>query len=395
MSAADPRPSQGGALAGLRVLDLTRYIPGPYCTMLLGDLGAEVIKVEEPPIGDPTRVVPPAAGEDSAVHAALNRNKRSVVVDLRRAEGAAVVRKIAASADVFVEGFRPGAMTRRGLGPEALCSAHPRLVYCSVTGYGQSGPLSSRAGHDINYAARAGFLGTNVDASGRPVLPLTQVADMAGAFAAVIGILAALQARERTGCGQVVDTSMFDATAALMTVPLTRLAAGMAGAGELSGSHASYNVYRCRDGRYLAVGALEPKFWGGLCRALELPEKVRRQWERDPADRQATMESLAGVFLTRDRDAWISDLDAHDVCVEPVLDGLEALTESRRAGAILEQPTPDGFVATVRPPVRLSGTPVTVRRRAPALAEHSDEVLAEAGYAAAEIEALRVAGVVA
>ena len=190
--------SAPGALSGLRVVDLTRHIPGPYCTMLLGDLGADVIKIEEPPMGDPTRGVPPAAGGESAVLGALNRNKRSLAVDLRNEEDAALVRRLAARADVFVESSRPGVLARRGLGPVELREANPRLVYCSLSGYGQGGPLASRAGHDIDYLALGGFLGTNRSADG-PVLPATQVADMTGGLVATVAVLAALQARERTG----------------------------------------------------------------------------------------------------------------------------------------------------------------------------------------------------
>ena len=384
-----------GALGGLRVLDLTRYIPGPYCTMLLGDLGADVVKVEEPPVGDPTRVVPPAAGEDSALHAALNRNKRSLVVDLRQAPGVEVVKRLAEQADVFVEGFRPGVLAKRGLGAEALLEGNPRLVYCSVTGYGQQGPLAERAGHDINYLARAGFLGSNLDGDGRPVLPLAQVADMAGGLAGVMGILAALLARERTGRGQVVDASMFDATLALMTVPLTRLAAGMQDAGELNGSQACYHVYRCRDGLPLAVGALEPKFWEGLCRALGLPDRAKRQWEGSPSGRRDAVAALGQAFAARDRDHWVRELAEHDVCVEPVLDAAEAMAQPQADRVRLDQPHGAACLRTVAPPLRLSDTPVSVRRPAPVLGEHTDEVLSQAGYPSREIEALRGAGVVA
>ncbi len=222
------------ALEGVRVLDLSRYIPGPYCTMLLGDLGADVVKVEEPPFGDPTRALPPPVGEDSAAHAALNRNKRSLAVDLRTPAGVEVVRRLASRADVFLEAFRPGALARRGLGPEPLLAENPRLVHCSLTGYGQQGAHAGRAGHDIDYLALGGFLGSNRGPEGRPVLPLAQVADMAGALVATIGILAALHARERTGKGQVVDVSMLAGAAALMTLPATRRRAGSDPADELT-----------------------------------------------------------------------------------------------------------------------------------------------------------------
>ncbi|MCM2257241.1 MAG: CoA transferase [Vicinamibacteria bacterium] len=379
-----------GALAGLRVLDLTRYIPGPYATMLLADLGADVVKIEEPPFGDATRAVPPPlpSGADTAVHAALNRGKRSVQLDLRQAEGVAAVKRLAARADVFVEAFRPGALERRGLGAAALRAANPRLVYCSVSGYGQAGPLASVAGHDVNYLARSGFLGTNLDAAGDPVLPTTQVADMAGGLLAALAILAALQARERSGEGQVVDVSMFDAALALMTVPAARVLAGGSSTSELSGRHACYGTYRCRDGRHVAVGALEPKFWEGLCAALELPHLRSRQWDQGPR-REEVRAALAAAFAGRDRDDWVTFLRERDVCVEPVLDLPQALAQ--------EQAATRGVIAAgaLSSPLRLAATPVVVPRKAPALGQHTDEVLAEAGFAAAEIAALRERGIAA
>jgi crotonobetainyl-CoA:carnitine CoA-transferase CaiB-like acyl-CoA transferase len=338
--------------------------------MLLGDLGADVVKVEEPLVGDPTRVVPPAIGDDSAVHAALNRNKRSVAVDLRNEEGVAILRRLAIASDVIVEGYRPGVLARRGLGAESLLEANPRLVYCSLSGFGQQGPLAQRAGHDINYLARSGFLGTNRGADGRPVLPLTQLADMAGALIASVAILAALQARERTGRGQRVDASMWGGMQALLTVPSARRRAGGGLVNELSGAYACYNVYRCRDGRYLAVGALEPKFWRVLCEALGQSDLARDQWH---ADRQEELIGrLAEIFGAKDRDEWVEALGPHDACVEPVLDLDEALSQ------------PHG---TTPPPA--------IRREAPRLGQHTDEVLAAAGYTGADIARLRGAGAVA
>ena len=383
------------ALAGLRVLDLTRYIPGPYCTMLLGDLGADVIKVEEPPVGDATRVVPPAVGEDSAVHAALNRNKRSVVVDIRQEAGSAVVRRLAAKADVLVEAFRPGALTRRGLGAEDLRRENPRLVYCSLTGYGQDGPMAGRAGHDVDYIALGGLLGATRDAEVRPVLPPTQLADMTGGLLATIGILAALQARERTGRGQVVDVSMLEGILALMTIPATRVLAGGSLTSELTGTHACYNVFRCRDGGYVAVGALEPKFWEALVGALGMPERAGGQWER-AEKRGETLEAFARVFATKDRDVWIRELQAADACVEPVLDLAESLAqpqvEARRA--VVEGVTGTARFKTVASPIRLSETRVKTHRPVPGLGQHTDEVLRESGYGAQEIGSLREGGVI-
>jgi crotonobetainyl-CoA:carnitine CoA-transferase CaiB-like acyl-CoA transferase len=384
-----------GALDGVRVLDLTRYIPGPYCTMLLGDLGADVIKVEEPPVGDATRALPPAVGDDSAAHAALNRNKRSVLLDLRRPEGMAAVRRLAVKADVVVEAFRPGVLARRGLGYETLALENPRLVYCSVTGYGQEGPLAGRAGHDINYSARAGFLGSTRDKEGVPVLPLAQVGDMAGGFLATIGVLAALLARERTGRGQLVDVSMLQGLLAFMTLPATRLLAGAPRADELAGTQACYGVYRCRDGRYLSVGALEPKFWEALCEGLGRPELAPRQWDRG-ARGEEMQAKIAEVFAGRDRETWISLLAAREVCVEPVLDVKEALAQPEVMRFLMDQPTGAGAtLRTVAPPVRLADTPASVRRGAPVLGEHTDEVLREAGFSAEEIDHLRRTGAAA
>ena len=382
-----------GALAGVRVVDLTRYIPGPYATMTLADLGADVVKIE-PREGDPIRAFPPAVGDESAAHAGLNRGKRSVAVDLRTEEGASVVRKLAGQADVFVEGFRPGVLARRGLGPSQLLEAHPRLVYCSVTGYGQDGPHAARAGHDIGYGALGGFLGANRDADGRPIVPGAQVIDMTAGFLTVIGILAALQARERTGRGQHVDVSLLRASLALTTVPMTRALAGPEPGDELTGVYPSYTVYRCRDGKWLAVGALEPKFWEGLCAALGRPELAGRQWEQGEA-RVHARAAVAALFASRDRDEWVRVLADHDVCVEPVLAYDEMSTHATVAAELIDQPVGKARLRTVAPPVKLSGAPSGPPRPAPALGEHTDAVLAEAGFTRADIDRMRGAGVLA
>jgi alpha-methylacyl-CoA racemase len=371
-----------GALHGLKVVDLTRYIPGPYCTMLLGDLGADVVKVEEPPLGDPTRLLPPPGEEQGVVFESLNRNKRSLLVDLRTDGGREVVRRLAQRADVLVEGFRPGVLERRGLGAEALCAANPRLVYCSLTGWGPEGPLAGRAGHDVTYLARAGLLASTRDQAGDPVIPGTPVADMAGALAAFGAILAALHARAQTGRGQLVETSLFAAALALMTAPLERTLAGGGGLTELSGAYPNYRVYRCRDGRHLAVGALEPKFWDKLCRALGLEGLIGRQWDDSEGRGQVTAE-VARVLATRDRDDWVAALAPADVCVEPVLEPGEAAAQEQARHVL------------GGPPFRLSRTPAGARRAAPGLGADTDAVLDEIGYAGEERSALRQAGVVA
>jgi crotonobetainyl-CoA:carnitine CoA-transferase CaiB-like acyl-CoA transferase len=383
------------ALDGVRVLDLTRYIPGPYCTMLLGDLGADVVKIEEPPIGDPTRTLPPPVGDDSAAYAALNRNKRSVLLDLRQPEGRAAAHRLALRADVLVEAFRPGVLERRGLGYDELATENGRLVYASITGYGREGRLAARAGHDINYSARAGFLGSTRDVEGRPILPLAQVGDMTGALVATIGILAALQAREKSGRGQRVDVSMLQALLGLMSLPATRLLAGAPKADELSGGSACYGVYRCRDGRYLSVGALEPKFWEALCHALGLGDLAKRQWAEGPRG-ETTRQALAAAFAGGDRDSWVELLKDRDVCVEPILDPQEALAQPGVQPFLIDQPHGEGTtLRTVAAPFGLSVTPATIRRGAPRLGEHTDEVLREAGFSEHEIGEMRRAGAAA
>jgi crotonobetainyl-CoA:carnitine CoA-transferase CaiB-like acyl-CoA transferase len=374
------------------VLDFTRHIPGPYCTMLLADLGADVVKVEEPALGDPARLVPPGVGDVGAAFAALNRNKRSLAVDLRTEGGAALLRRLAAGADVVVEGFRPGVLDRRGLGAAALRDANPRLVYCSITGFPPDGDHGLRAGHDVGYAALSGFVGGTRDAAGRPVLAVAQVADMAGALYAACAILAALLRRERTGRGERLEVALSEAALGFMSVPAARASAGAAVPTELQGTHACYNVYRCRDGRELAVGALEPKFWEALVRRLGREDLVGRQWEGDRA-RERTLDEFRAIFATRDRDEWLRDLAGVDACVEPVLDPLEAM--SAAAGSFLDQPCGDGWLRTVATPVKLGGTPVAPQRPAPALGQHTGEVLAELGYDARDIDALRGLGVVA
>lgn len=384
----------GGALAGLRVVDLTRYIPGPYCTQLLAALGADVIKVEEPPFGDATRAVPPALEGESVTFALLNRGKRSIVVDLRRDEGAGVVRRLADEADVFVEGFRPGTLARRGLGAEELRARNPRLVYCSLSGWGSQGPLAARAGHDIGYAARSGLLDANRDAAGEPRVPAFQAADMAGALTAAIGILAALHERARSGVGQVVETSLLGAALGLMTVPLGRArAAGEGRADELAGAQPCYGVYRCRDGRHVAVGALEPKFWEALVEGLGLPELRGLQW--DEPRRAAVRARLEQAFLQRDRDQWLACFEGTDACVEPVLDAREAVDQPQAEPYRVEDAVGSSRLRAVGVPLSFSRTPARVESPAPEPGAHTESLLRAAGYAPEAIAELRSQGVVA
>ena len=394
----------GRPLSGVRVLDLTRLLPGPFATLVLADLGAEIIKIEAPQGGDYARWFPPLGGRMSAVFAALNRDKRSLALDLKKPGGADVLRRLAAGADVLLESFRPGVMDRLGVGYEALRAINPRLIYCAITGYGQTGPLADRAGHDLNYLALAGLAGvTGRDAE--IATPGLQAADLAGgALYGVVGVLAALHARHETGLGRMVDASMTDGVAGLgIMLHAKQFLSGAAvgpGTDELAGDRVCYRAWRCGDGRWLAVGALEPKFWMALCAAIGRPDLATDGLVTGA--RKAKVEAeLSVLFASRSRDAWVQALAGHDVCVEPVLDLDEArTTEHAQARGLFgthHHPGEDAdFLHQFPNPKLLPGAePPTEVRPAPGLGEHSRAILAEAGFDPAEIEGLAAARVIA
>jgi alpha-methylacyl-CoA racemase len=360
------------ALAGVRVLDLTRLLPGGYCTLLLADHGADVIKVEDLGAGDYARADPPS-------FAALNRGKRSLRLDLKSAGGKQAFLRLVDGADVVVESFRPGVMDRLGVGWGVLSARRPGLVYCAITGYGQRGPLSGRAGHDLNYLARAGVLGLSGDE--QPAMSAVQIADLAGgAWAAAFGILAAL----RSG-GGFVDISMTDGALSLLAMPAAQALAGTAtprrGSLVLGGGILCYRVYACADG-WVSLAALEPKFWAAFCAGVGRPDLVEHQFDPPGSPAHA---AVAELMRARTRAEWEAFNVEHDCCVEPVLELDEALEDARGRGMVV-----DGLLAT---PVRLEGA--APAGPPPGLGEHTDAVLAEAGYSAAEIAALRAAGAAA
>ena len=385
-------------LAGLTVLDLTRLLPGPMATMHLADLGAEVIKIEDPGPGDYARTMgpAPAAGGDSFFFRVVNRNKRALRLDLKRAAGVAVLRRLAATADVLVEGFRPGVADRLGIGYEALRAVNPRLVYASISGYGQDGPWRERAGHDINYLATAGVLDQIGVAGGAPAVPNVQIGDLlGGALTPLVGLLAAVIGARTSGRGRHVDVAMTDAVFAHAVFPLVSvLAAGRAaprGADLLSGGVPCYGVYRTADERYLAVGALEPKFWELLCASLDLPELAPHGLATGALGAQ-TRQRLAAVIAAQPLDHWSRLFAAVDCCVTPVLRLEEAMSH--------EQLLARGMVAAVdgvaqfAPPWHFSGGGRVAPRAAPAVGADGAALLAERGFAAAEIAALQAAGIV-
>lgn len=383
-------------LEGLRVLDLTRLLPGGFCTLILADLGADVLKIEEPGKGDYVRWMPPFDGDVSAGHMALNRTKRSMTLNLKAEPARAVLRRLAENADVLVESFRPGVMDRLGVGYDDLSRVNPRLVWCAITGYGQHGPYKDKAGHDVNYLGYAGVIDLVGERGGPPVIPGVQIGDLGGgALMALGGVLAALYRRDRTGRGGFVDISMTDGALAWLSFHAqAHLFAGgpppRRGEMRLSGEMACYHLYRCADGKYVTVGALEPQFWKALCEALDVAELIAQHLADQPVQ-DAMIERLKEIFAAKPRDEWVAALGGLDACVGPVNDLDEALDDPQiRARGMV---TDIGGKPVFANPIRLAGDDTTYKPP-PGFGEHTDAVLKDAGYSADEIAALRESGAV-
>jgi alpha-methylacyl-CoA racemase len=398
--------SDGLALEGLTVLDLSRLLPGPFCSLLLADFGADVIKIEDTGVGDYIRWSPPfyEGPVDSARSArflALNRGKRSVRINLKAEQGKQVLLRLVHGADVLLESFRPGVLDRLGVGYERLRVENPGLVYCAVTGYGQDGPNRDRPGHDINYLGLNGLLGLTGDGDGPPVQPAGQIADIGGgALMAAVGILVALRERERSGEGQLVDCSMFDGSLAwLAMVAADMFATGIPpqrGELPLAGHYICYRPYECADG-YVSLGALEPKFWQAWCEGVGRPDLTVNQFDAPGSDAHLT---VGEIFRQRTREQWRAFATEHDCCLEPVLDLAEALdselVRAREMVVALDQPGRERQVRQLGVPIKLGRTPAQPGGSpAPGLGEHTEQVLAQAGFSAQEIASLLESGAVA
>ncbi len=350
----------------MSVLDLTRLLPGGAASAALLAEGATVIKIEEPVVGDYARDMPPLIDGIGAVFRETNGGKKSVALNLKNTEGREAFLSMARTADVVLEGFRPGVMARLGLSYDFLSQPNPRLIYAAITGYGQSGGMALKAGHDVNYLAMSGLLSVIATKSGMPVIPGVQLGDLAGGtMQAVNRILLALLERERTGRGQFLDISMTDGLGALMTIPHASYKAKgktMRSANEtLTGRYACYNIYQSRDGAWFAVGALEPKFWRALCAALDCEELYADQFAAEPRQ-TAVIAKIAECFAALSSSEWREFWASNDACVTPVL--------------------------------TVADTPIAATGVVPRLGEHTREVLRELGYADARIDALNESGAI-
>jgi alpha-methylacyl-CoA racemase len=382
--------SRPGPLAGIRILDLTRLLPGPVATLHLADLGADVIKIEDPQVGDYARTLGTGQGADSAYFRMINRNKRGLLLDLKKPAGVEVFLRLAETADVIVESFRPGVVDKLGVGFAAVTAVNPKIAYCSISGYGQDGPYKDLAGHDINYLGYAGVLDQIGREGGDPALPNFQIADLlGGALTAAMGILAVVLEAQRSGRGRYIDVAMTDSVLAHTYFSMLRLNdAGHSlprGSDLLSGGLPCYAAYRCADGRHMAVGALEGKFWKTCCALLGQPAWSERQWDA------GLRSEVAALFATRTRDDWAKLFAAVDCCVTPVLTPEEAVDDAQitARGMVLR----DDGLTQFAPPLKLSDHEFTIRQAAPKAGEHSAEILRAAGYSDTQIDRLQATGV--
>jgi alpha-methylacyl-CoA racemase len=393
------------ALEGVKVLDLSRLLPGGFCSLLLADFGAEVLKVEDTGMGDYVRWAPPyyEGADDSAKSAlflALNRGKRSIRLNLKEEGGREVLLRLVRDYDVLLESFRPGVLDRLGVGYERLREANPGLVYCAITGYGLDGPYTARSGHDMNYLGLAGLLGLTGERDGPPIQAAGQIADVGGgALMAAVGILTALRERDRSGEGQLVDVSMFDGALSWLALVAGRYFADgevpRRGELELAGRFVCYRPYACKDG-WVTLGALEPKFWTAWCQGVGREDLVEKQFEGPGSETHAEVER---VFLERTREEWRDFASQHDCCLEPVLDLDEALdselVRAREMVVELEQPGAGEPVRQLGVPVKLSRTPGAPQGPGPVLGADTDAVLASLGYSDEEVAALKESGAAA
>lgn len=368
------------ALEGIRVLDMSRLLPGPYCTMLLADFGAEVIKIEEPGKGDYSRSFPPFLQDFGYWHLQLNRNKKSVTLDLKSESGKQAFLELVKTADVVVESYRPGVLKKLGVDYAAASRVNPKIIYCSLTGYGSKGPLAKQADHDIGYVSLAGITAMSGEAGGKPAIPGVLMADMNAALAAGMSIMIALRHAQATGEGQEIDISLYNVAMTLMPGAASLyFGSGFVaqrGNNWLTGANANYNIYETKDHRYLSVGCLEKKFWRNLCLALSREDMI--DLVDDSAKHPYLMQQLQQEFAKRTLQEWTELLAGRDTCVTPVLDFAEAVEAEQTKANEMVLTVHDEELGEYRQlgfAMKLSKTPASLRSRAPRLGEHNEELL--------------------
>ena len=390
-------------LQGIRVLDLSRYLPGPFATQIMADFGAEVIKVENPQGGDLGRMLPPLVNGESSRFYTVNRNKKSITLDLKKPGGKEAFKKLAVKSDVIVDQFRPGVMDKMGLGYEELKLVNPALIYCSITGYGLNGPMRNAAGHDINYLSLSGFTGISGSYNTKPAICGSQIADIAGGgLYSVIAVLLALAQRQKTRQGQHCDVAMFDASLSLMAYTigewygLGKLPA--MGDELLSGGYAFYQIYPTKDGKYVSLGALEEKFYADFCLKINRMDLYEKRWDKEL--QREIIEEISAIMQEKTRDDWVAFFADSDICFTPVLEldevcshpqvkaremivGIENFANSQRA------------LSLTGIPIKLSDTPGQIKLQFPNLGEHTKDVLMSiGGYTQEDIKQLENDGVI-
>jgi crotonobetainyl-CoA:carnitine CoA-transferase CaiB-like acyl-CoA transferase len=391
------------ALEGIKVMDLSRLAPGPYCSMLLADFGADVLLVEAVPGASAKLGTSGLRRSESAERAAafnaLGRGKRSIALNLKDDGAREVFYELVKGADVVLEGFRPGVVQRLGVDYETLAKINPRIIGCSLSGFGQTGPYSNLVGHDINYISIGGALGVTGRPGTAPAIPVNLVADFAGGgLYAALGICLAIIARERTGRGQNVDMGMSDGVLSLMTMAFTQFFANgtVVGRGDnlLNGGVPWYNTYECKDGRWFSLGSIEPHFYEALCRVLGVEEFLTRQ--HDASCYPEMKAKYEAVFKTKTADEWMTIMSRHDICAAPVLEMDRVVTDPHNLarGMVVEVDSPIGKVKQIGPGVKLSDTPGKPRGTSPLIGQQTDEVLRSLGYDEGKIASLRERGAV-